>query len=212
MIKYLFDPPWLIKKIFPEWKWNTSNNKVLFTFDDGPIPDVTPLILNALDKLKIKAVFFCVGQNIEKYPGQAKEILSCGHEIGNHTYSHKIITRLDNAGAVNEIKSFIRLAGDRLGYKPEYFRPPHGRFNFTTYKMLNDLNQTVVMWSLLTRDYKNDIDIVKLSVEKFFKKNSIIVMHDSLKSKSIILDSIKTVLDRVHEKGFEIGEPVECLK
>lgn len=212
MIKYLYNPPGLIKKIFHKWKWNTSNNKVLLTFDDGPIPETTPLILNALDKLNIKAAFFCVGNNIDKNPGLAKEILSCGHEIGNHSYNHKIITRLNRAAAVNEIKSFINLTEYKLDYKPKYFRPPHGRFNLMTSKIVTGLNQSVVMWSLLTYDYKNDFNLVKFAVTKFLKNNSIIVLHDSMKSKGIILDSINTIVEQAAENGFEIGEPAECLK
>jgi peptidoglycan/xylan/chitin deacetylase (PgdA/CDA1 family) len=198
--------------IFHEYKWNTSNNKVLLTFDDGPIPETTPLILAALNKLKIKAAFFCVGNNIVKNQSLAKEILSCGHIIGNHTYNHKIIARLDKSAVVEEIKSFIRLTEDKLDYRPKYFRPPHGKFNLSTNKILTDLDQTAVMWSLLTYDYKNDLELVKLTVTKFLKRNSIVVLHDSLKSKEIILDSINIIVEQADKNGFEIGEPAECLK
>jgi peptidoglycan/xylan/chitin deacetylase (PgdA/CDA1 family) len=212
LLKYLYNPPGLVKKIFSGLKWNTSNNKILLTFDDGPIPDTTPLILRVLDKYKLKALFFCVGHNIEKNPTLAKEILSCGHEIGNHTYHHKIITRLNKSGVVDEINSFITLSENKLGYIPKYFRPPHGRFNFSTNKLTTELNQTVVMWSLLTYDYKNDFNLVKYIVAKFLNKNSIIVLHDSLKSKEIVSDSIIKIVDLADEKHFEFGKPVECLK
>jgi peptidoglycan/xylan/chitin deacetylase (PgdA/CDA1 family) len=212
LIKYLYNPPIFIKKIFHKWIWNTSNDKILLTFDDGPIPETTPLILSALDKLRIKAAFFCVGNNIDKNPELAKEILSCGHEIGNHTYNHKIITQLNRAAAVNEIKSFINLTECKLDYKPKYFRPPHGRFNFMTDKIVTGLKQSVVMWSLLAYDYKNDLNLVKFVVTKFLKKNSIIVLHDSMKSREIILDSINMIMEQAAENGFEIGEPAECLK
>jgi peptidoglycan/xylan/chitin deacetylase (PgdA/CDA1 family) len=210
--KYLYNPPGIIKKIFPGWKWDTSNNKILLTFDDGPIPESTPIILNTLEKYKLKAVFFCVGHNIEKNPYLAKEILTCGHEIGNHTYHHRIITHLNKKDVVNEIKSFIRLTHDKLDFNPKYFRPPHGRFNLSTNKLMIELNQTVVMWSLLTYDYKNDLNLVKFTVTKFLNNNSIIVLHDSLKSKGIIPDSITKIIDQAAENGFQFGDPVECLK
>jgi peptidoglycan/xylan/chitin deacetylase (PgdA/CDA1 family) len=210
--KYLYNPPGLIKKVFHEWNWNTVNNKILFTFDDGPIPETTPMILDALDKNKIKAVFFCVGNNINKNTGLAKEILSCGHEIGNHTYNHKVIAGLNRADAANEINSFINIAKDKLDYRPNHFRPPHGRFNFKTKNILKELDQSAVLWSLLTYDYKNDLNIVKLAVANYLKSNSIIVLHDSLKSKDIILNSIDIILEQASKKGFETGEPAGCLK
>jgi peptidoglycan/xylan/chitin deacetylase (PgdA/CDA1 family) len=201
-----------VKLLFYKWNWTTCNNKVLLTFDDGPIPETTPLILTALDMLNVKSAFFCVGNNIKKNPSLAKEILSCGHIICNHTYNHKIITQLEKSEAVKEIKSFTNLTEEILSYTPKYFRPPHGKFNLSTSKILTELNQSVVMWSLLTCDYKNDLNLVKLAVTKYLQKNSIIVLHDSLKCKDIIIDSIKIIAERVNEYGFEIGEPGGCLK
>jgi hypothetical protein len=81
-----------------------------------------------------------------------------------------------------------------------------------TNKIVTGLNQSVVMWSLLTYDYKNDFNLVKFITTKFLKNNSIIVLHDSMKSKGIILDSINTIVEQAAENGFEIGEPAECLK
>ena len=212
MIKYVYNPPGVVKLLFHKWNWTTNNDKVLLTFDDGPITVTTPIILTALDDLNIKAAFFCVGNNIKKNPSLAKEILSCGHIICNHTYNHKIITRLEKSEAVKEVQSFINLTQDLLSYTPKYFRPPHGKFNFATNKIITELNQSVVMWSLLTCDYKNDLNLVKLAVTKYLQKNSIVVLHDSLKCKNIIIESIKIIADRVNEYGFEIGEPVGCLK
>jgi peptidoglycan/xylan/chitin deacetylase (PgdA/CDA1 family) len=212
LIKYFYNPPGLVKLAFHQFIWNTSNNKLLLTFDDGPVTETTPLILNILDRLKIKAAFFCVGNNINKYTSLAKEILSSGHMICNHTYNHKVITKLDRKTAAEEIQSFINLTRDKLDYSPEYFRPPHGKFNFATNGILKELNQKAVMWSLLTCDYKNDAELVKLTVTKFLKRNSIIVLHDSLKNKDIILDSINFIYEQADKNGFEFGEPAECLK
>lgn len=212
MIKYKYNPPGLIKAVFHGFRWITSNNKILLTFDDGPIPETTPQILNELDKLKVRAAFFCVGNNIEKNLTLAKEILSRGHMICNHTYNHKIITQLKYDVAVNEIKSFINLTQDKLDYTPTYFRPPHGKFNLSTSSILKKLNQAPVMWSLLTYDYKNDSSLVKLAVSKYLRNNSIVVLHDSLKSKDIILDSINVTVEQAAKNGFKIGEPAECLR
>lgn len=211
-MRYKYNPPLIIKKIFNDFIWETSNNKILLTFDDGPNPGTTEIILDELNNQKIKAMFFCVGNNIRKYPQLAKDILADGHFIANHTYNHKIITKLPGAFAEVEIKRFNEIAGEILGIKPEYFRPPHGRFNFQTQKLMRKLNLKNVMWSLMTYDFKNDFKTVKYSVRKCLKKNSLIVLHDSNKSKGIICDSIKFITEQAAAKGFEFGEPEECLK
>lgn len=211
-MKLLYDPPAAVKKVFSGLIWNSRTDKVLLTFDDGPLAANTEAILNQLDKSGIRAAFFCVGNNIAKNPGLAKEIVSAGHTIGNHTYNHKIMFNIPAAAMEEEIKRFNRTYEEILNKKCEYFRPPHGRFGPSLIRRLKKNNLTGVMWSLLTWDYKNSINIVKFAVEKYLRKDSVIVLHDSLKSKDIILDSIKYINDEVNKKGFEFGEPSECLK
>jgi len=210
-MKYLYNPPELVKKLFNIFQWDTINNKILFTFDDGPIPEVTQRILSFLNQNKIKALFFCVGNNIKKNPNLLNEIISEGHIIGNHTFNHARLTRLRNAEIKKEIYEFNSFIKEKFNYETKYFRPPHGRFNKSVVGEINNLNLKPVMWSLLTRDYKNDINLVKFGVSKYLQSNSIIVLHDSLKTKNIIIDSLKFILEKVNEKNFRIGEPSECL-
>jgi len=186
-------------------------DKVLLTFDDGPVSGNTETILKKLNDFKIKAVFFCVGNNILKNFSLTSEILKEGHIVGNHTFNHSKLTSSGfNINA--EIDRFNELAKDKLGFEIKYFRPPHGRFTLSTGKLLKRRNLTNVMWSLLTYDFKGNSSLVKYSVSKYLKNNSIIVLHDSLKSRDIILDSISFIADEVTGKGFRFGEPAECLK
>lgn len=210
--KYKYKPPTLFKNIFHEFYWDTTNNKILLTFDDGPIPESTEIILSILSKHKIKALFFCVGDNIKKYPALAKSILSEGHTIGNHTFNHKRLKTLSKQEKIYQIKSFNELLDNDYNYKIKYFRPPHGRFQLTTNSLLNKFNLKNVMWSLLTYDYKNNFDLVKFAVTNFMKKDSIIVLHDSIKSKDIIRDSIEYIVEQASDKKFSFGEPSECLR
>ncbi len=211
-MRYGYNPPGIVKSIFSEWKWHTTNGKLLLTFDDGPIPDNTIKILSLLKARGIKALFFCVGNNLEKNPEIVKEILSCGHEIGNHTLNHRIITKLSAGEFGAEVDPVNRMMENEYNYIVKYFRPPHGKFGFSTKKNIAERKLINVMWSLLTRDYKNDFKVVKFGVTNFLKRNSIIVLHDSLKSKDIILDSINFIADYAGESGFEFGDPSECLK
>ncbi|MDT3697202.1 MAG: polysaccharide deacetylase family protein [Ignavibacterium sp.] len=210
-MKYLYDPPGILKTIFRKYYWNTTNNKVLITFDDGPNPDTTEIILKRLDEENIKALFFCVGENVQKYHSLAKQILAEGHLIGNHTYNHKVLSKISADEKLFQIENTNRIAEKELGYKIKYFRPAHGRFQLSTASLLNEYNLKNVMWSLLTYDYKNDLEVVNFAVKKYLRNNSIIVLHDSIKTKRIIQDSISIVIDEVNNRNFQFGEADECL-
>lgn len=211
-MKYKYNPPSILKKIFNQFYWNTTNNKILLTFDDGPIPESTEIILSELSKQKIKALFFCVGDNIRKHPSLTKEILAEGHTIGNHTFNHKILKTLSYEDKIQQIQSFNHLVKEEFNYEVKYFRPPHGKFQLSTNNLLTQFNLQNVMWSLLTYDYKNNFELVKFAVTNFLNKNSIVVLHDSLKSREIIRDSISFIADEAANKNFSFGEPSECLK
>ena len=210
-MKYQYDPPFILKQILPDFQWDSRVDKILLTFDDGPVSGITDNILIKLNDFNIKAAFFCVGNNILKNSSLASEILKEGHIIGNHTFNHSRLTSPEFDDYA-EIDRFNELAKEKLGYEVKYFRPPHGRFNLSTGKLLKKKKLTNVMWSLLTYDFRGNPSLVKNSVVRYLKKNSIIVLHDSLKSRDIILDSISFIADEVSGKGFRFGEPAECLK
>lgn len=211
-MKYLYNPPGLVKRVYSKFQWNTINNKILLTFDDGPIPETTQMILKYLDKNKIKSIFFCVGANVKKYSGLFSEIICENHFAGNHTFHHKKLTKLKEDEAINEVSLVTKLMCEKFNYPVGYFRPPYGKFNFKTTKILESTKLKPVMWSLLTCDYKNDLNLVKLVVDKYLKQNSIVVLHDSLSSKDIILQSLDYILEKAGKMNYEIGEPSGCLK
>jgi peptidoglycan/xylan/chitin deacetylase (PgdA/CDA1 family) len=207
-----YRPPLVVQKLFIDFIWQTSNDKILLTFDDGPTDRTTPIIFDTLNRYKIKAVFFCVGENVQKFPELTKQLINDGHLIANHTMKHKLIPKISRYEAEIEIKSFNNLLKEKFNYDVKYFRPPHGRFNFKTNGLLKKQNLKCVMWSLLSHDYKNKFKKVKHGVDQYLKRNSIMVFHDNLKSNSIIEESINYTIDVVAKKGFEFGEPEDCLK
>ncbi len=210
-MKYLYNPPILLKKIFNDFNWNTINQNILLTFDDGPNPETTEVILKKLNDEKIKALFFCVGNNVQKYPELVNQIKAEGHSFGNHTFDHKILNQISIEEKVQQIFSVNNLFQEKFNIKLKYFRPPHGKFQLSTDRLLKKFELKNVMWSLLTYDYKNDLSIVKFAVEKYLKQNSIIVLHDSNKSKEIINDSISFIADEVRKNNYQFGEANECL-
>lgn len=211
-MKYLYNPPLIVKKIFNDFSWNTSNGKILLTFDDGPNPGTTEIILEKLSEKKIKALFFCVGENVQKYPNLVRDILYEGHSVGNHTFNHKILSTLTKEEKDFQISAANNLFAENFSIPLKYFRPSHGKFQLSTSSLMKKHQLKNVMWSLLTYDYKNDLSIVKFTVEKYLKPNSIIVLHDSNKSKNIISDSIGFIADEVGKKNYQFGEAEECLR
>ena len=211
-MRYFYTPPKVLQKMFPKFVWESKSDKILLTFDDGPNPDTTEMILENLSKHNIKAIFFCVGENLNKYPFLVKKIISEGHTIGNHTHSHQNIVSSSKSKIDEQIELCSKAIQEEIGTAPKYFRPPHGRFDLRTNRLMQKHQLTNVMWSLLTYDYKNDLNIVKFTVQKYLTKKSIIVMHDSNISKDIISNSIEFIVEEADNSGFQIGEPSECLR
>lgn len=209
-MKIKYDPSFWGKRLIRRSYWETSNDKVLLTFDDGPIPETTPLILDKLKELHLKGLFLCVGENIKKYPNLAQEILAQGHLIGNHTFNHANLLTLKRKEQTEQVTRFDEIYKKKNGGEVKYFRPPKGRIPLGYASLLNGKKN--VMWSLLTYDYKNDINIVKFAVRKYLKQNSIVVLHDSLKSKDIIVEAIQFIYEEAGRKGYLFGVPSECLK
>jgi peptidoglycan/xylan/chitin deacetylase (PgdA/CDA1 family) len=211
-IKWLYDSSAIGKVLFPSFLWETVNNKILFTFDDGPNPSTTPKILNLLSKFGKKAIFFVVGENAQKYPDLLKEIVIAGHSVGNHTFNHRVVTKLTYKELEEQISLTNKTVEDITGVKLEYFRPPKGKLNFSFPKKIKNYSLINVMWNLSTYDYKNDLNIVKFALKNYLKPKSILGMHDSQKNSKIVEDSIRFAVELAEEKGFQFGEPSECLK
>lgn len=211
-MKFLYNPPNIIKKIFHEFYWITSNNKILLTFDDGPNPELTVKIMNKLRERDIKALFFCVGENLVHHTELTEMLISEGHVIGNHTIKHKKLTKMSFDESVNEINTLNKLMMDKYDYKIKFFRPPYGRINFKTNELMKSTGMKCVMWSLLTYDYKKGIKKVKFSIDNYLQRNSIVVLHDNIKSENIILETIDHIVDKANHHGYDFGDPEECLK
>ena len=194
----------LVQKLFGNFIWQTANDKILLTFDDGPTEAATEKILSILNENKIKAIFFCVGNNIKQYPELTEKILEAGHTVANHTMNHKLITKMKREEAINEIKSFNDLMKEKFNYDVKYFRPPHGRFNLKTNGVLSDLNLKCVLWNLLTYDFENDIKRVRYAIDNYLRDNSLIVFHDNNKCSNIIEDSLNYTIEQAAKKKLSI--------
>jgi peptidoglycan/xylan/chitin deacetylase (PgdA/CDA1 family) len=202
---YLIKTPKIIQKIFPKfiWKINTTEKEMFLTFDDGPVPEVTPWVLSQLKKYDAKATFFCVGDNINKYPDTFKEIINEGHRVGNHTFNHLNGWTTDNRPYYHNVKNCAELVRSNL------FRPPYGRLRPKQAQFLQR-HYNIIMWDVLSGDFDQNT-----SKEKCFqnvvlnaKSGSIIVFHDSLKA----IDNLKYTLPRVLKYYSSLGYKFKAIR
>lgn len=197
---FIEQPAKWLRWIYPRatWRMNKHEHAVYLTFDDGPIPEATPFVLDVLKKHNIKATFFMVGDNVRKHPLIYERVKAEGHQIGNHTFNHI-------SGFKHSIKTYSDNAEKANTYLHSHlFRPPHGWMRLTQYARLRK-KYRIVMWDLVTRDYSKwmTAEDVLNNVKRYTRNGSIITFHDSLKS----IEKLKTALPQaiiwLKEQGYE---------
>ena len=193
-------PPKLLRWLYPRALWRMDKNvkAVYLTFDDGPIPNITPWVLDLLDKYNIKATFFLVGDNVRKHPEEFKMIVERGHRVGNHTFNHISGLKYLSYNYLENTNKADELINSTL------FRPPHGWMRWGQYIVLSH-RYTVVMWDLVTRDYSKRLNgrQVLRNVKKYVRNGSIITFHDSIKSEKNLKYALPRAIDWLLEQGYE---------
>ncbi len=193
--------PKFIQWLYPEriWAFSRSKNSVYLTFDDGPIPEVTPWVLDELKKYDAKATFFCIGENVKKHPEIYKRISSEGHAVGNHTFNHLNGVKTTPSNYIENTIQASALINSKL------FRPPYGRIFPKQAKMLQKKGFKIVMWNIISYDYDASISGEKClqNVLKHIKPGSVIVFHDSLKAEKNLRYVLPKVLEFILEKGWK---------
>lgn len=185
------------------WRGEAATPIVYITFDDGPIPEVTPRILDILREKNVHATFFLVGDNVAKYPHLYQRILTSGHRVGNHTFHHIKGWRTGTDAYLADVEHCNKVLGYGAG-KPPLFRPPYGRIRTSQKVRLLRRGYKLVLWDVLTHDYNKSytpelmLDIVK----RYTRPGSIIVFHDSLKSGDRMLATLPKVIDYLRAQGY----------
>lgn len=185
------------------WRISTSDKTLFLTFDDGPIPELTPWVLEILRKYNAKATFFCVGDNVRKYPAVFQQILSEGHAVGNHTFNHLNGWKTSTAEYLQNIEKCESLLSSKL------FRPPYGRMK-TEQKKALEKRFRIIMWDVLSGDFSQKISTEHClhNVVEHARPGSIIVFHDSLKAER----NLRFVLPRVLEHFGALGYGFEVMR
>ena len=190
-------PPLMLRWIYPRAMWRMDKNEksVYLTFDDGPIPVITPWVLDLLDKYGIKATFFMVGDNIRKHPEEFRMVVERGHRLGNHTFNHiRGFEYLSQNYLANTDKANEYLHTD-------LFRPPHGHMRWAQYHVLKK-KYRIVMWDLVTHSKRLTPQQVLAKVKKYARNGSIITFHDSLKSEPRLKYALPRAIEWLLEQGY----------
>ena len=186
---------WLYPKAL--WRMDRREHSVYLTFDDGPIPESTPFILETLRHYDIKASFFMVGDNVRKHPELYEQIIADGHVVGNHTHNHI-------GGFRHSIKEYMYNVEKANAYiRSHFMRPPHGWMRLSQYAWLSR-KYKVVMWDVVTRDYSKWMtaeDIVN-NVKRYVRNGSIITFHDSLKAIDKLRTALPQSIEWMKEQGY----------
>ena len=183
--------------------------ELFLTFDDGPVPGPTEFVLETLKQFNVHATFFCIGDNVQKYPHLAQQIVDDKHQIGNHTFHHMNGWKANVEDYVSDtkecdqvIRSYSMNAGKKL------FRPPYGRITKKQIEQLDDY--AIIMWDVLSIDYNKNLsrEACLRKTTKVTRAGSIIVFHDSLKAEK----NLRYVLPRYIEKCLEDGYTFSPIK
>ena len=203
MHRYFIKTPWIVKKCYPRYTWSipTTGNEIYLTFDDGPHPTITPWVLNQLAAYGAKATFFCIGDNVAKYPDTYRRILAEGHSVGNHTQNHLNGWKVPTPRYIDNIREAAAHIHSSL------FRPPYGRIKGAHLPKINRLfhgQAQVIMWDVLSADFDQSFTPEQClqNVLKHTKPGSVIVFHDSEKAYRNLSYALPKALQQLKEKGF----------
>ena len=191
----------------------TGPARIALTFDDGPHPRYTPVILDILNEFDIPATFFVVGVNVETYPDLIKRIEKEGHELGNHTYYHNHVAKMSQESLQKDILLCSDAVERITGKRPRYFRPPEGVCSKSVQNICGTAEMTIVMWSVDTRDWAHTpINEMYENVRRNTKNGSIILMHDFIGKNSPTPKALRQIIPMLLELGYEFVTVSQLLE
>lgn len=201
-------PRWL-RMLYPSrtWSYSAREKKLYLSFDDGPHPQITPMVLDLLKEYEAKATFFCVGQNVEKHPGVFERIIAEGHSIGNHSFHHLNGWKTNDQTYLEDVQKADAVIQSNL------FRPPYGRLKFTQSSKLRQIGYELIMWTLLSADYDKRLTKENCAARlvKNIQPGAIVLFHDSEKAADRMIYALTTLLKVANEQGYRF-EAIEYKK
>lgn len=207
---YTAKTPKLAKWLFPSlvWEFSVAEKQLFLTFDDGPIPEVTPWVLEQLAPYNAKATFFCIGDNVQKHPDIFEQLIHAGHAIGNHTQQHVNGWNTSKTAYIDntlQAKQTIEKALENASHETQLlFRPPYGKLTPQLCKRLKKIGYTIIMWDVISGDFDKELSPEKClsNIIDNAEKGSIIVFHDSKKAFEKLKYTLPKVLQHFHTLGY----------
>ena len=188
-----------MKKLYGKsiWRMNEQQKKLYLTFDDGPVPQVTPWVLRTLKQFDIKATFFCVGDNVQKHPDVYAQVIDEGHAVGNHTFNHINGWKSSTNNYLDNVSLCAGQVSSRL------FRPPYGRLKRSQYEALRR-EYSIVMWDVLSGDFDAATSEEKClsNVTSYARNGSLIVFHDSIKAERNMKYALPRAIEHFLKEGY----------
>lgn len=206
MLYWIKTPKW-IKRFFTAYEWQipTAEKWVYLTFDDGPIPEVTPWVLDQLAAFQAKASFFCIGDNISKHPDIFQRIIAEGHAVGNHTHNHLNAWSTTASTYLNNVQICQDLIDVHYSPQgPKLLRPPYGKITPTLTTALKNQGYRLIMWDILTADFDVNVSPAQCAENAISKieNGSIIIFHDSKKAYPNLEYALPLTLRELHLQGY----------
>lgn len=197
---YPIKTPKIAQKLFPSYRWcfHPVKKEIYLTFDDGPTPEITNFVLAQLKNHNAKATFFCIGKNVERHQKIYHKIINEGHSVGNHTFNHLNSFKTNKEIYIGDIKKASKQINSKL------FRPPYGKLKPSHGRLLQNEGYEIIMWDVLSGDFDLSLNVQKCfeNVLRNTEKGSIVVMHDSQKSKKKVMHLLPKILTHLAGQGY----------
>ncbi len=205
-INWIIQPPAFVRRLFFNSLWRLPRKQrhktIALTFDDGPVPEQTPWVLDLLDKYQVKATFFCVGDNVRRHPEIFADIVRRGHTVGNHTFNHLQLFKTPWA----DYCANIELCNQHEKGLAHYFRAPHGQITpWHAWQITHKIGfKKLVFWDVMPKDYDNRLQPEEVfdNVRNFVRDGSLIVFHDSIKAGERMRYALEQTLATYSAQGW----------
>lgn len=186
---------------------------IALTFDDGPSPVYTPQVLSILQRYKVHATFFCIGEWVQLYPGLVQETFRTGNVIGDHSWSHPDLTRLSPYTVRWQLSSASAAIQYAIGSTPVLFRPPYGATDAAVMSVASQLGLLQILWTVDPRDWSRPgVDAIVNIVLSHATNRSIILMHDGGGDRSETVLALPLIISALQQRGFTFVTVPQLLR